>query len=157
MSDITLDEQEETATGFVRGLVQAFGLDAEVSAEVVDDEDLEISITGTDLGLLVGPRGATLNAIQELTRTAVAQQHAGPLQGRLRVDVAGYRARRREALERFALQQAERVKETGVKVALEPMSPPDRKIVHDVINGVEGVHTVSEGEDQRRHVVIVPD
>jgi spoIIIJ-associated protein len=157
MSDITLDEQEPTATGFVRGLVEAFGVDATVSTTLVEDENLEISVTGADLGLLVGPRGATLNAIQELTRTAVAQQHAGRLQGRLRVDVAGYRARRREALERFAVQQAERVKETGTKVALEPMSPPDRKIVHDVINGVDGVRTVSEGEDHRRHVVILPD
>lgn len=157
MSDITLDEQEPTATGFLRGLVEVFGVEADVSATPLDDENLEISITGSELGLLVGPRGATLNAIQELTRTAVAQQHSGRLEGRLRVDVAGYRARRREALERFALQQAERVKETGAKVALEPMSPPDRKIVHDVINDVEGVRTVSEGEDHRRHVVILPD
>jgi len=157
MSDITLDEQEPSAVGFVRGLLEAFGVDAEVTATSTDDEHLEIAVTGSDLGLLVGQRGRTLEAVQELTRTAVAQQHSGRLQGRLRVDVAGYRARRKEALERFALQQAERVKETGTKVALEPMSPPDRKIVHDVINDVEGVRTVSEGEDRRRHVVILPD
>jgi spoIIIJ-associated protein len=157
MSDITLDEQEPSALGFVQGLVDAFGVDADVSATSDDDEHLEIAVTGDDLGLLVGPRGATLNAIQELTRTAVAQQHSGRLQGRLRVDVAGYRARRKEALERFAAQQAERVKETGTPVALEPMSPPDRKTVHDAINDIEGVHTTSEGEDRRRHVVILPD
>jgi spoIIIJ-associated protein len=157
MSDISLDEQEPTALDFVQGLVDAFDVDAEVRAEPVDDEHLEITVTGDDLGLLVGPRGATLNAIQELTRTAVAQQHSGRLQGRLRVDVAGYRARRKEALERFATQQAERVKETGAQVALEPMSPPDRKIVHDAINDIDGVHTTSEGEDRRRHVVILPD
>jgi len=157
MSDITLDEQEPSATGFVRGLVEAFGVEADVASQMVDDEHLEIAVTGQDLGLLVGPRGATLEAIQELTRTAVAQQHNGRLQGRLRVDVAGYRARRQEALERFARQQAERVKESGVKVALEPMSPPDRKIVHDAINEIDGVRTASEGEDRRRHVVILPD
>jgi len=157
MSDITLEEQEPTATGFVRGLVAAFGVEAEVASRMVDDEHLEVAVTGEDLGLLVGPRGATLSAIQELTRTAIAQQHAGRLQGRLRIDVAGYRARRQEALERFARQQAQRVKETGMKVALEPMSPPDRKIVHDAINGIEGVRTASEGEDRRRHVVILPD
>jgi len=157
MSDITLDEQEPSATGFVRGLVEAFGVEADVASEMVDDEHLEVAVTGEDLGLLVGPRGATLSAIQELTRTAVAQQHNGRLQGRLRVDVAGYRARRQEALERFARQQAERVKESGAKVALEPMSPPDRKIVHDTINDIDGVRTVSEGEDRRRHVVILPD
>lgn len=157
MSDITLDEQEPSALGFVQGLVDAFGVDADVSATSEDDEHLEIAVTGEDLGLLVGPRGATLNAIQELTRTAVAQQHSGRLQGRLRVDVAGYRARRKEALERFAAQQADRVKETGMPVALEPMSPPDRKTVHDAVNDIEGVHTTSEGEDRRRHVVILPD
>lgn len=157
MSDITLDEQETTAVGFVQGLVDAFGVDAEVESRAIDDEHLEVAVTGTDLGLLVGPRGATLNAIQELTRTAVAQQHSGRLQGRLRVDVAGYRARRQEALERFAVQQAERVRDTGSQVALEPMSPPDRKIIHDAVNAVDGVHTVSEGEDRRRHVVILPD
>lgn len=157
MSDITLDEQEPSALGFVQGLVDAFGVDADVQAVSEDDEHLEITVTGEDLGLLVGPRGATLNAIQELTRTAVAQQHSGRLQGRLRVDVAGYRARRKEALERFAAQQAARVKETGTAVALEPMSPPDRKTVHDAINDIEGVHTTSEGEDRHRHVVILPD
>lgn len=157
MSDITLDEQEPSALGFVQGLVDAFGADADVRAVSDDDEHLEITVTGEDLGLLVGPRGATLNAIQELTRTAVAQQHSGRLQGRLRVDVAGYRARRKEALERFAAQQADRVKESGNAVALEPMSPPDRKIVHDAVNDIDGVHTTSEGEDRRRHVVILPD
>lgn len=157
MSDITLDEQEPSALGFVQGLVDAFGADADVQATSEDDEHLEIAVTGDDLGLLVGPRGATLNAIQELTRTAVAQQHSGRLQGRLRVDVAGYRARRKEALERFVAQQADRVKETGTPVALEPMSPPDRKIVHDAVNEIDGVHTTSEGEDRRRHVVILPD
>jgi len=157
MSDISLDEQEPSAVGFVQGLVAAFGVDASVESQAVDEEHLEISITGADLGLLVGPRGSTLNAIQELTRTAVAQQHSGRLQGRLRVDVAGYRARRKEALERFAAQQAVRVRETGTPVALEPMSPPDRKIVHDAINDIEGVRTTSEGEDRRRHVVILPD
>lgn len=157
MSDIPLADQEDTAVGFVEGLLEAFGADAEVTASVVDDDTLEIEVDGDDLGLLVGPRGATLNAVQELTRTAVAQQHAGRLEGRLRVDVAGYRARRKEALVRFVGQQADRVKETGASVALEPMAPPDRKIVHDAVNEIDGVRTVSEGEDRRRHVVILPD
>ena len=158
MSDIPLDTQEPTAVDFVQGLVQAFGADAEVSARHEEDDDaLEINVEGDDLGLLVGPRGATLSAIAELTRTAVAQQHSGRLEGRLRVDVAGYRARRKEALIRFAGQVAEKVKDTGEAVALEPMSPPDRKIVHDAVNDIEGVHTSSRGEDHRRHVVIHPD
>ena len=158
MSDITLDTQEPTALEFVRGLVDAFGADAEVTAHAEPDDDaLEIRVEGDDLGLLVGPRGTTLAAIAELTRTAVAQQHAGRLEGRLRVDVAGYRARRKEALIRFANQIADQVRGSGEAVALEPMSPPDRKIVHDAVNELDGVHTVSRGEDNRRHVVIQPD
>ena len=158
MSDIPLDTQEPTAVDFVRGLVDAFGADAEVTAVHDEDDDaLEVNVEGDDLGLLVGPRGTTLSAIAELTRTAVAQQHAGRLVGRLRVDVGGYRARRKDALIRFAGQVADKVKDTGESVALEPMSPPDRKIVHDAVNEIDGVHTSSRGEDRRRHVVIHPD
>ncbi len=158
MSDISLEEQQPSASAFLEGLLEAFGAEASVASEIVDDGDtLEITVEGEDLGLLVGQRGATLNALQELTRTAVAQQHSGRLDGRLRVDVAGYRARRKEALVRFTTQQAARVLESGARIALEPMSPPDRKIVHDAVNEIDGVRTVSEGEDRRRHVVLLPD
>lgn len=158
MSDIPLTDQEPTAVGFVEGLVEAFGAEASVEAEhLADDDAIEIRVEGDDLGLLVGQRGATLASITELTRTAVAQQHSGRLEGRLRVDVAGYRARRKEALQRFVAQVADKVLETGSAVALEPMSPPDRKIVHDAANEIDGVHTSSRGEDRRRHVVIHPD
>ena len=157
MSDISLDTQEPTALDFVRGLVDAFGATADVTAERDDEDDaIEVQVEGDDLGLLVGPRGTTLAAIAELTRTAVAQQHSGRLEGRLRVDVAGYRARRKEALVRFANQVAEQVLDSGEAKALEPMSPPDRKIVHDAVNDIDGVRTVSRGEDRHRHVVIEP-
>lgn len=158
MSDIPLTEQEPTAVDFVTGLVEAFGADADVYSEQLDDDEaIEINVEGDDLGLLVGQRGTTLSAIAELTRTAVAQQHSGRLEGRLRVDIAGYRARRKEALVRFAGQIADKVVDTGSAVAMEPMSPPDRKIVHDAINDIDGVYTSSRGEDRRRHVVIHPD
>ncbi|MDZ7674718.1 MAG: RNA-binding cell elongation regulator Jag/EloR [Acidimicrobiales bacterium] len=158
MSDIPLTEQEPTAVDFVRGLVDAFGAEATITAEHLDeDEAIEIRVEGEDLGLLVGQRGNTLSSIAELTRTAVAQEHSGRLEGRLRVDVAGYRARRKEALVRFVHQVADKVLDTGDAVALEPMSPPDRKIVHDAVNELDGVHTSSRGEDRRRHVVVHPD
>lgn len=158
MSDIPLATQEPSAVDFVRGLVDAFGVEATVeSVTDADDDAVEVQVEGADLGLLVGPRGNTLAAIAELTRTAVAQQHGGRLEGRLRVDIAGYRARRKEALVRFVHQVADKVKDTGAPVALEPMAPPDRKIVHDAVNEIDGVHTESRGEDRRRHVVIHPD
>lgn len=158
MSDIPLTEQEPTAVDFVTGLVEAFGATATVESEhLADDDAIEIRVEGDDLGLLVGQRGNTLSSISELTRTAVAQQHSGRLEGRLRVDVAGYRARRKEALERFVAQVADKVLDSGSAVALEPMSPPDRKIVHDAANEIDGIHTSSRGEDRRRHVVVHPD
>lgn len=154
--DVDLDAHTEIVTDFVRGLVAAFGLEAEVVADKVDDENAEVRVNGSDLGLLVGPKGATLSAVQELSRTVVHRQVPGTAEGRVRVDVAGYRQRRKEALERFVHQVADQVRESGVQKALEPMSPPDRKIVHDTVNEIDGVSTLSEGEEPRRRVVIIP-
>ena len=75
---------------------------------------------------------------------------------RLRVDVGGYRERRREALAAFARQVADEVRETSLERALEPMNPPDRKVVHDTVAEIDGVETGSEGEEPRRRVVIRP-
>ena len=92
---------------------------------------------------------------EELVRTVVQRQTGG--HGvRVHVDVAGYRAKRREALSEFARQLAERVRDEDAEQALEPMSASDRKVVHDVVAEVEGVSTTSEGEDPRRRVVIRP-
>jgi spoIIIJ-associated protein len=154
--DVDLDTHTAIVTEFVTGLVAAFGYDATVESERVDDENAEVRVHGDDLGLLVGPKGATLAAVQELSRTVVHRQVPGMAEGRVRVDVAGYRQRRREALERFVQQVAEQVRETGVAKELEPMAPPDRKVVHDTINEIEGVSTISEGDEPRRRVVVLP-
>ena len=154
--NVDLETHTSIVTEFVTGLVDAFGYEASVEADTIDDENVEVRVDGQDLGLLVGPKGATLAAVQELSRTVVHRQVPGTAEGRVRVDVAGYRARRREALERFVAQVADQVRESGVAKALEPMAPPDRKIVHDTVNGIEGVGTISEGEEPRRRVVVVP-
>ena len=113
-------------------------------------------MTGADLGLLIGPKGATLQAVQELSRSVLQRQLPGESHARIRVDVSGYRARRKVALEGFVRQVAEDVRASGVQKALEPMSPPDRKVVHDTVNDIDGVTTLSEGEEPRRRVVVVP-
>jgi len=147
-----LEREREIATEFVDGLVAAFGLDGEVST-VVDDDEIEVAVAGDDLGLLIGPRGQTLAAVQELTRTVV--HRAMPdRSGWLRVDVSGYRQRRKEALERFTIQVAGEVVASGERRMLEPMGAADRKIVHDAAQNVEGVVTLSEGEEPHRRVVI---
>ena len=94
-------------------------------------------------------------SIQDLTRVA-SQRRLGDQDTRLRIDIAGYRERRREALTRFALKVAAEVKETGSSRMLEPMTSADRKIVHDSLTEVEGITTRSEGEDPRRRVVVEP-
>ena len=155
MSDPAQLEQERLiATEFVDGLVGAFGLDGAVSTSVEEDE-IEVAVEGDDLGLLIGPRGQTLAAVQELTRTVVHRQAPGR-SGWLRVDVAGYRQRRKAALERFTVQVAGEVVASGERRMLEPMGAADRKIVHDAAQQVEGVVTLSEGEDPHRRVVIAP-
>jgi len=112
-------------------------------------------VDGTELGLLVGPGGNTLMAIQDLTRVA-SQRRLGDQDTRLRVDIAGYRERRKEALGRFAQKVAEEVVATGQARRLEPMNSADRKIVHDTLIEVAGVSTRSEGEDPKRRVVVEP-
>jgi spoIIIJ-associated protein len=156
-NDVTVEEQATIMRTFLDGLVDAFDYDATITEEKIDDETIELRVDGEDLGLLIGPKGQTLQAVQELARTVVQRHASGTHHGRVRIDVAGYRQRRREALERFTKQVAADVLASGVPKALEPMHPADRKVVHDVVNDLEGVGTTSEGEEPRRRVVIIPD
>ena len=116
---------------------------------------VELNVSGDGLGILIGPKGATLLALQELTRTVV-QRRFPSAETRVVVDINGYRKRRHEALARFAEQVAREVVATNTRRALEPMPPADRKVVHDALNSVPGVMTVSEGEEPNRRVVLVP-
>jgi spoIIIJ-associated protein len=144
----------EAAVAFVSGVVEAFGRTASVEMHL-EGEEIEIQANGEDLGLLVGPGGRTLLALQDLTRV-VAQRRLGDHVTRLRVDVAGYRQRRNEALQKFVAQVAAQVVESGSPRSLEPMPSSDRKVIHDVLGTIEGVSSRSEGEDPYRRVVIIP-
>ena len=151
----TAEEMAEEARIFLDGLAEAFDVDGRAEVELLDDVTVEARLVGDDLGLLIGPKGQTLAAVQDLTRAAV--QH-GPRRGtRLRVDIGGYQQRRREALARFTREVATQVQSGGSPVSMEPMPAVDRKVVHDTVNTVEGVTSRSEGEDPRRWVVIQPD
>ena len=144
----------DEAVRFMTELVAAFGLSG--TAELVEDgDDLEVRVHGQELGLLVGPRGTTLQAVQDLARVA-AQRRLGDHDTRLRIDVGGYRERRRVALGSFATQMADEVKASGVARVLEPMSSADRKIIHDTLSGLAGIATRSEGDDPYRRVIIAP-
>ena len=153
-SIVSAEQVGEEAIRFMDGLVSAFGLTG--TSELVEDgDDLEVRVHGDGLGLLVGPRGTTLQAVQDLARVA-AQRRLGDHDTRLRVDVGGYRERRKEALGKFAEQMAVEVKDSGVARVLEPMSSADRKVIHDVLSSDDGVATRSEGEDPFRRIVIAP-
>lgn len=151
----TREEQAAAAREFLEGLLEEYGYQADVETRMLDEDTIEVAANGSELGLLVGPRGSTLAALQDVVRTVV--QHRFPARtDRIVVDVGGYRQRRVAALQRFTEQIAAEVRESGTERALEPMSPADRKVVHDTVTEIEGLVTRSEGEDAARHVVIAP-
>ncbi len=150
LEQIMADARED-ALDFLDGLLDAMEVDGEVDARVEENGQLLVEITGPDSGLLIGRKGQTLDAIQELLRTVIQRQARTRL--RIQLDVEGYRDRRRTSLEEKASEAAEGALQ-GDEIELEPMSAYDRKIVHDTIAGIEGVRSFSEGAEPRRRVVI---
>jgi spoIIIJ-associated protein len=118
-------EEAAAAAAFLDGLVAAFGSNGRSTIIELGEDEREIRVEGDDLGLLIGPRGQTLQAVQDLTRLA-AQPRNGDRHGRLRIDIGGYRQRRQEALARFTERVAAEVLASGASKALEPMSSADR-------------------------------
>ena len=142
------------AVKFMEGLSDSFGAQATVEL-LTDGVDLDVRVDGEGLGLMVGSGGKTLLAIQDLVRVA-AQRRLGDHTTRLKIDIAGYRERRRQALEEFARQVAAQVIESGVARAMEPMPSADRKVIHDVLVEIDGVESGSEGDDPNRRVIVSP-
>jgi spoIIIJ-associated protein len=153
-STATPQEVGDAAVTFMDGLTQAFGADGSANLDI-DGLQLEVNVTGEELGLLVGPSGRTLNAIQDLARVS-AQRRLGDHDTRLRIDVSGYRGRREAALGKFASSVAEQVRSSGTARSLEPMASADRKIVHDALNEEDGVGSRSEGDDPNRRIIVEP-
>jgi spoIIIJ-associated protein len=147
----TAEEVADTAVEFVQGLIGAMGIEGEVSA-AVREERAHVDISGPDLGPLIGRRGQTLDALQEVTRTAVQRRLRARV--RLLVDVEGYRARRRESLIEYAQSMAQRAIERGTEIELEPMNSFERKTVHDAVADIEGATSFSEGEEPNRKVIV---
>ncbi|HVF52195.1 MAG TPA: RNA-binding cell elongation regulator Jag/EloR [Actinomycetota bacterium] len=147
------DPQEVAEVGgeFVSGLLATMGLEAEVTTTVEGDSAF-IDVKGENLGMLIGRRGQTLDALQELTRTATQRRLKSRV--RLLIDVEGYRARRRASLADYAKAIAERAKERGTEIELEPMTAYERKVVHDAVAEIDGASSFSEGEEPNRKVVV---
>lgn len=150
-----MDQAEQIAVleEFLTGLAAGFGLSV-TPTSTFDEDDLRVDLAGDGLGLLVGPRLATLDAIQEIARNTLQRQAAGREYARVIVDVEGIRERRRAALTEFVTAAADRVRDEDTEVVFEVMSSADRKQVHDVAGDLDGVVSASEGEDPRRRVVL---
>lgn len=155
-----LEREQEAAVAVMVELLDKMLVDAEVSARLSEPDDLTgqqvniIDILGDDLGVLIGPRGETLEALQYLARLIVAHQ----LQQRANfvVDVEGYRERREQALVRLAERMADKARERGQPVSLEPMSSYERRVIHMALRDAPDVYTESTGEGKYRKVRIFP-
>ncbi len=150
-----LVEEGEHAADYLEQLLDILDYDGDIDLDVEGDRAIVAIDGGDDLNKLVGKHGEVLDALQELTRLAV-QQSTGS-RSRLMLDIASWRAGRRSELAALGSKVGQRVKNTGVSEALRPMTPFERKIVHDAVAEVEGVHSESEGQEPNRHVVVLPD
>jgi spoIIIJ-associated protein len=153
-SEDVLVREGDIAGDYLERLLDLVDYDGDIDLDVEAGRAIVSIDGGDDLEKLVGPRGNVLEALQELTRLAV-QQETGT-RSRLMLDIAGWRADRREELADLGRATAERVLADGEKVRLQPMTPFERKVVHDAVATVDGVHSESEGEDPRRRVVVFP-
>ena len=145
----------EIAGDYLEELLDLLDFDGDIDLDVEGDRAIVSIDGGEDLAKLVGRRGEVLDALQELTRLAVHQKTGE--RSRLMLDVAGWRRRRRDELTALGEKVSRRVLETGEREELAPMTPFERKIVHDAVAGVDGVHSESEGVEPARRVVVLPD
>ena len=143
----------ELAGDFLEGLLDAMDVDGDITTWV-DENGGHIDLEGEDLDVLVGPNGETLDALQELTRLGVLRQTRR--RARVFLDVNGYRARRREQLAAVAKTAAEQVLQTREDHEFQPMTPAERKAIHDAVATIEGTQTESLGEEPNRRVIIRP-
>jgi spoIIIJ-associated protein len=148
-----IEVDTERAGDFLEGLLDALDIDGDITTWV-DEVGGHVDLEGSALDVLVGPNGETLDALQELTRLAVLRRSKRRV--RLLLDINGFRVRQREQLVSIVTTTVEQVIRTGEDYELRPMSPAERKVVHDAVAGIEGAHTESLGEEPNRRVVIRP-
>ena len=146
-----LEREGDIAADYLEALLDIADLDGDIDIDV-EGSRAAVSIVGGGLGRLVGAQGATLEALQELTRLAVHRETG--VRSRLMLDIGGYRAERRTALTVLGTQTAERVRDSGEPARLDPMTPFERKVVHDAVSAVDGVVSESEGEEPQRRIIV---
>lgn len=147
-----LEREGDIAADYLEELLDIADLDGDLDMDVEGDR-AAVSIVGAELSQLVGRNGEVLEALQELTRLAVLRETGE--RSRLMLDISGHRAERRAVLEGVARDAVEEVKKSGEPVSLKPMTPFERKVVHDVV-AAAGLESDSEGVEPRRYVVVRP-
>jgi spoIIIJ-associated protein len=148
-----LEQEGEIAADYLEALLDIVDMDGDLDLDVEAGRAV-VAVVGDGLDKLIGQHGETLEALQELTRLAVLQKTG--VRSRLMLDVGGHRARRRAELAELASSVVSRVQASGRPEKLVPMSPFERKVIHDVVAGVDGVRSESEGEEPNRRVVVLP-
>ncbi len=149
-----LEQEGEVAADYLEGLLDIVDVDGDLDLDVEGDRAVVAIVGAKDLSRLVGPQGETLEALQELTRLAVLTATGG--RSRLMLDIAGFRSARRTQLTETGAAVAARVLASGQQERLAPMTPFERKVVHDAVGEVAGVRSESEGEEPQRRVVVLP-
>ncbi|MPZ72878.1 MAG: KH domain-containing protein [Nitriliruptorales bacterium] len=149
-----LDQEADLAADFVEGLLDRLDLPGDIEIEITEEQAM-LNLEDVGSGLLIGRRGATLDALQELVRCAVQRQTER--RSRVRIDVEGYRSRHVEKLRDRCREAIAQVRESGEPVRLEPMDAYERKLMHDLVAKTGGVTSSSEGTEPKRRVVIHPD
>lgn len=149
---VNKEEVQQKAKTFLEEMFGAMGMQAEVKTSFDQDDNLNIELTGSDMGILIGKRGQTLDSIQYLTSLVVNKGKASYV--RVKVDTENYRARRKETLENLAKNIAFKVKRTRRPVFLEPMNPYERRVIHSALQNDPQIATHSEGEEPYRKVVV---
>jgi spoIIIJ-associated protein len=148
-----MEEKTITPKGIVVDIVNLMNLRSRVTSWE-DEEEIHVDVWGEDLGILIGRGGATLQALQGLVSTIVRRHSCE--ERRIVIDVERYKERRRQKLREYAERMAEKARTTKRPIRLEPMTPRERKIIHDALKDIAGVQSKSEGEDPQRRVVISP-
>jgi spoIIIJ-associated protein len=147
-----LEHEGDIAADYLEELLEIADLDGDLDMDVEGDR-ATVSIVGAELPQLIGEHGEVLDALQELARLAVYRETGE--RSRLMLDISGHRANRRRSLESLAAEVVARVQESGERESLKPMSPFERKVVHDAV-AAAGLRSESEGEEPRRYVVVLP-
>lgn len=152
LAEVT-DETKEAVSTFLKDTLKAMGMEVEIALDIDEDGSLSINMSGPNMGILIGKRGQTLDSLQYLANRVANKHQSGYV--RVKLDTENYRARREETLKHLAKNIAHKVKRNRRSVALEPMNPYERRIIHSALQGNKYVETYSEGNEPYRHVVVV--